>query len=86
MTIETKVIINFTDDERVTLKKAATILLDCACETEGISDEMSEISERFDKAYELIRNLLNLEGQKITPQKIKIFKNLLTNVFRCVII
>lgn len=59
MTIETKIIINFTDSERITLQTAAALLLDMACETEGISDE---ISERFDEAYELLRDLIALGG------------------------
>ena len=58
--IETRVFISFTDRERATLKDTATMLLDMAIATEDVSDEFSE---KFDAAYELLRELLDLEGE-----------------------
>jgi hypothetical protein len=57
--IETKVITYFTNSEKSTLQAAASLLLDFACETEGVSDELCERSK---EAYEFIRDLLDLEG------------------------
>lgn len=55
-----KMFMCFTDKERTALMDAATVLLNMTAATKDVS---SELSEKFDTAYELLNELLDLDGK-----------------------